>query len=80
MLADAGFEGAGHPEFAVEHRWTLAELTGYVRSTSMLPEAVLGERGAAFDADLAAALGPLADHGTFPQTVSFACEVARKPA
>jgi len=85
VLADAGFEAAGRPEFAVEHRWSLTELTGYVRSTSSLPDAVLGERGAAFDADLAAALGPLADGplpdgGAFPQTVSFAFELARKPA
>ena len=79
VLADAGFEGAGRPEFAVEHRWTQAELAGYVRSTSVLPDAALGERGAAFDADLAAALAPFADDGAFPQTVSFACEVARKP-
>jgi SAM-dependent methyltransferase len=85
VLSDAGFEAAGRPEFAVERRWSLAELTGYVRSTSVLPDAVLGERGAAFDADLAVALGPLADgpladEGAFPQTLSFACELARKPA
>jgi SAM-dependent methyltransferase len=85
VLSDAGFEAAGRPEFAVERRWSLAELTGYVRSTSVLPDAVLGERGAAFDADLAVALGPLADgpladEGAFPQTLIFACELARKPA
>lgn len=80
VLADAGFEVAGRPQFTVQHRWSLPELAGYVRSTSALPEAVLGERGAAFDADLAAALGPLADAGDFPQTVSFAYELARKPA
>jgi SAM-dependent methyltransferase len=85
VLADAGFEAAGRPEFAVEHRWSLAELAGYIRSTSALPDAVLGEQGAAFDADLAAALaplanGPIADGGVFPQVVSFAYELARKPA
>jgi SAM-dependent methyltransferase len=85
VLADAGFEAAGRPEFAVEHRWSLAELAGYIRSTSALPDAVLGEQGAAFDADLAAALaplanGPIADGGVFSQAVSFAYELARKPA
>jgi len=39
----------------------------------------LGDRAAAFDADLAARLGPHSDGGAFSQTVSFACELARKP-
>lgn len=80
VLSDAGFEAAGHREFAAGHRWSLPELAGYIRSTSSLPASVLGDRGAAFDADLAASLGPFADGGTFHQTVGFACELARKPA
>jgi len=79
VLTDTGFEVAGRPEFTVEHRWSLAELAGYIRSTSALPDTVLGEQGASFDADLAAALGPLADDGAFPQNVSYAYELARKP-
>jgi hypothetical protein len=80
VLAGAGFGLAGRREFAVEQRWSLAELAGYVRSTSVLPASVLGDRSAAFDADLAARLGPYGDGGTFGQTVSFACDLARKPA
>lgn len=80
VLSDAGFEAAEDAEFAVEHRWSLAELAGLVRSTSFLPEAVLGDRGAEFDADLAASLDPYSDGGSFPETVTFAYELARKPA
>jgi SAM-dependent methyltransferase len=80
VLADAGFEAAGDAEFAVGHRWTLPELAGLVRSTSFLPEAVLGDRGEEFDADLAASLGPYSDGGSFPETVTFVYELARKPA
>ncbi|MGB6453641.1 MAG: methyltransferase domain-containing protein [Streptosporangiaceae bacterium] len=80
VLADAGFAVAERRQFAVEHRWSLPELAGYVRSTSFLPAAVLGDQAAAFDADLAARLGPHSSAGTFPQTVSSACELARKPA
>jgi SAM-dependent methyltransferase len=80
VLSDAGFAVAGRQEFAVEHRWSLPELAGYVRSTSYLPAPVLGDQGAAFDDDLAASLGPLAEGGTFHQTVGFACDLARKPA
>ncbi len=81
VLSEAGFEAAGRRQFAVSHRWTLAELAGYVRSTSVLPAAVRGDQAAAFDADLAAALGPYRDgDGGYTQTVSFAYDLARKPA
>lgn len=80
VLSDAGFELAGQHEFTVDHRWSLTEIAGYIRSTSFLPAAVLGGQAAAFDADLAASLGPHSSGGAFPQTVSFAYELARKRA
>lgn len=80
LLADAGFEVAGRREFPVEHRWSLAELAGYVRSTSFLPAAVLGDQAAAFDVDLAARLGRYGNGGNFTQNASCAYELARKPA
>jgi ubiquinone/menaquinone biosynthesis C-methylase UbiE len=80
VLSDAGFEAAGVHEFTAEHRWSLPELAGYIRSTSMLPPSVLGDQAAAFDADLAASLGPHGDDGAFTDTVSFNYELARKPA
>ena len=79
VLSEAGFELAGRHELAIEHRWTLPELAGLIRSTSYLPAAVLGERAAAFDADLAARLGPHSKPGAFTETVSFAYDLARKP-
>ena len=80
VLSDAGFGLAGSHEFAIEHRWTLPELAGLIRSTSFLPAAVLGDQAAAFDADLAASLGHHSDDGAFTDTVSFVYELARKPA
>ncbi len=79
VLSEAGFATPERREFTVRHDWSLPELAGYVRSTSSLPARVLGEQGTAFDADLANTLGPLAVDGAFPQDVSFACELARKP-
>ena len=79
VLSDAGFEQAGSFEFLIEHRWTVAELAGLIRSTSFLPAAVLGDRAAAFDTDLAASLGPRNEDGALTETVSFICELARKP-
>ena len=79
MLCDAGFELAGSHELAIEHRWTLPELAWLIKSTSFLPVAILGDQAAASDADLAASLGHHSDHGAFTETVSFVCELARKP-
>jgi SAM-dependent methyltransferase len=79
VLADAGFGLAVHQEFTVKHKWSLPELAGFTRSTSFLPPSVIGEQGAAFDADLAASLSPFANDGAFSETVSFAYDLARKP-
>ncbi len=79
VLSDAGFELAGTQEFDIEHRWTLPELAGLIRSTSFLPAAVLGDQAAAFDADLAASLRHHSDDGSFAETVGFVCHLARKP-
>jgi hypothetical protein len=56
VLSEAGFETARRREFPAEHRCSLAELAGYVRSTSVLPPSVLGDHGGAFDTDLAATM------------------------
>jgi SAM-dependent methyltransferase len=79
VLTEAGFESAERFEFEVEHRWTLAELGGLIRSTSFLSAAVLGDQADAFDADLAASVGPHGQDGVFSETVSFSYDLARKP-
>ncbi len=79
VLSDAGFQLAGSRQFAIEHRWTVPELAGFIRSTSFLPAAVLGDQADAFDANLAARLGPHGDAGIFTETVSFFYELAQKP-
>jgi SAM-dependent methyltransferase len=79
VLSDAGFELAGSHEFTIDHRWTVPELAGLIRSTSFLPAPVLADQGPAFDADLAASLHPHTDDGGFTETVSFIYDLARKP-
>jgi SAM-dependent methyltransferase len=79
VLAEAGFEVMGRQSFTREHRWSLRELAGYIRSTSFLPSPVLGEHSAAFDADLAASLRPYGDGGIYAETVSSSFDLARKP-
>lgn len=79
ILSQAGFEAAGRRQFTAVHRWSLQDLAGHIRSTSVLPPPVLGDHGGAFDDDLAASLSPHSDGGAFSDTVSFACDLARKP-
>jgi SAM-dependent methyltransferase len=80
VLSEAGFELAGRWDLTVEHRWSLPELAGWIRSTSFLPAPVLAGQGTAFDADLAGTLGPFMDDGTVRQAVGFVCELGRRPA
>lgn len=80
VLSRAGFEPAGRHQFPVVHHWTISELAGLIRSTSFLPPSVLAGRAAEFDADLAAELGRYAAGDRLTETVSFAYELARKPA
>jgi SAM-dependent methyltransferase len=80
VLSDAGFDVVGRFEFPVEHRWTVPELAGYARSLSVFPASALADHSAAFDASLAEELGPFLVDGQLTETVSFAYELARKPA
>jgi SAM-dependent methyltransferase len=80
VLSGAGFEVVGRFEFPVAHDWTVPELAGYARSLSVFPAAVLADHSAAFDASLAEELGPFLVDGHLTETVSFAYELARKPA
>jgi hypothetical protein len=80
VVSRAGFEPAGRHEFPAEHHWTIGELAGLVRSTSFLPASVLADHADAFDADLSAELSRHAVDDHLTETVSFAYELARKPA
>jgi SAM-dependent methyltransferase len=80
VLSDAGFEVAGRHEFTIEHRWSLPELAGLIRSTSFLSAEVLGDHAARFDADLTARLGPHSRDDAFTESVNIAYELARRPA
>jgi SAM-dependent methyltransferase len=75
VLAGAGFEAGGRFTFEVEHRWTVAELAGFVYSTSVLPRKVFGDQAPRFEAELADELGD----GALVDRVSYAHDLARKP-
>ncbi|MFJ4980266.1 hypothetical protein ACIP6X_33900 [Streptomyces coeruleorubidus] len=78
VLSRAGFDPAGRHQFVVEHRWTIDELAGHVRSTSFLPPSVLADRAPEFDVDLMTELSPYAVDGHLTETVSFAYDLAQQ--
>jgi SAM-dependent methyltransferase len=74
VLAAAGFTAAGGLEFVVKKKWTVAQIAGYVRSTSSLPPAIIGPHNDEFDACLAAELAPFGD---LDDEITFAVELGQ---
>jgi SAM-dependent methyltransferase len=79
ILAEAGFEEVGRREFTVVKEWTAEDLIGYLFSTSVLSRAALGARVAEFEADLGRELLAVEPSGRTRQSISFACDLARRP-
>ena len=78
VLAEAGFEIDGEYRFAVAHEWTVETITGFMLATSVYSPAALGDDAPAFEADLRRELLEHSRDGTYPQTLSFAYELARR--
>jgi SAM-dependent methyltransferase len=79
VLRTAGFDLVGRWEFAVAHDWTLDEIAGFMRSTSVLSPRALGVVAPAFEEDLRDELAGHAVSGRLPEIASFAYELARRP-
>jgi SAM-dependent methyltransferase len=79
ILRAAGFEIVGRREFPVSLVWTVAEIAGFVASTSVLSPAALGADAAAFDDSLRRALLEQEPGGEFRQQTTFAYDLARRP-
>jgi len=79
VLRDAGFVVEERYEYAGTHDWSVTELIGLIYSTSLLPQAVLGDRAGKFEAEFAEQMLAIEPSGTFPETTSFAYDLARRP-
>jgi ubiquinone/menaquinone biosynthesis C-methylase UbiE len=79
VLKDAGFIVEDRYEFSGTYDWTVAELIGFVYSTSLLSRAVLGERAGAFEANLEQRMRAVEPSGAFRERTSFAYDLARRP-
>jgi len=79
VLRAAGFEVDGRYEFTRVHDWTIPELCGFMYSTSLLSQSVLGDKVPEFEADMRDQLLAVEPSGVFPQEVSFAYHLAHRP-
>jgi len=79
VLRHAGFTPVESRSFEAPHIWTLESLLGYLRSTSFASRAALGERHAAFEAELTARLLAFDNSGRYPEIVASGYTLARKP-
>jgi len=79
ILREAGFELAGSRQFDASWEWTPEALIGFAYSTSVLSAAALGGHAPEFEADLRRELRARAPGGRLRQTITFGCELARRP-
>jgi SAM-dependent methyltransferase len=80
VLRRAGFADVTDYNFAHMHEWTTESIIGHVYSTSYGSKAQLGDRVAAFEAELAEALMAAEPSGRFQQEETFGYTLARRPA
>ncbi|HUO11851.1 MAG TPA: class I SAM-dependent methyltransferase, partial [Caulobacteraceae bacterium] len=79
VLRNAGFVvEIDNRDFEIEHEWTLGELLGNLRSTSVLSRAALANRHAAFEAELAGVLRAQDPSERYSERLSCGYTLARK--
>lgn len=79
VLRAAGFQDVASFDFQTPHTWTLEALLGNLRSTSFVSRRALGDRHAAFEADLAAVLRRYDPAERYAETLGSGYTLARKP-
>jgi hypothetical protein len=80
VLQRAGLVCEQGYECTVPQRWTVETLIGFIYGTSFLNRTALDGRTDEFERDVRAALLGIQPDGVFEQDVSYAFELARRPA
>lgn len=79
VMVESGFEHLCSRRFPTEHRWTIEELGGLMRSTSFLAAPVIADLSGEFEDDLARVLAPYATAGGLIETVDYSFELFGRP-
>ncbi|MEM7288189.1 MAG: methyltransferase domain-containing protein, partial [Actinomycetota bacterium] len=77
VLFRNGFASHERIEIPHDERWTVDDLVGFARSTSVLGDAVVGDDTAAFDAELRSVLLRISTTGRFDRSTTAALDLAR---
>ncbi len=77
VLTEAGFEIVGDYDFPTPYEWTVARLTGFLYSTSVLSRAALGAHAPAFEQDVRARLLAVAPDNGLRETIAYSYTFAR---
>jgi SAM-dependent methyltransferase len=75
----AGFEGVASRTFIVDRAWTIDEIAGYLRTTSVCSRRILGAHRPAFEAALRQTLLAMGPDSVFRESMQFGFTVGRKP-
>jgi SAM-dependent methyltransferase len=78
VLRAANFAEVASCSFQAPHSWSFEAIVGYLKSTSVCSQNALGDDFPAFEADLRAALDPLAAH-LFQEDLRCGYTLGRKP-
>jgi len=78
-LAASSFGHVGRYELTVERALTIDDIVGYLYSTSYCSTTVLGEKQAAFEADLRRTLTELNPVGIFSERATVGAWLAWRP-
>lgn len=78
-MRDAGFTDVESRTFFVDKRWSIGEIAGYLRTTSVCSRRILGERHTEFESALRETLLAQQPDGAFCERLEFGSTVGRKP-
>ena len=79
VVEAAGFKEVKSYSFPTPHLWTVDSILGRLHSSSGYTKKVLGDRAAAFEADLRQTLKGHDSDGKFSETLDFGYTLARRP-
>jgi ubiquinone/menaquinone biosynthesis C-methylase UbiE len=80
VMSDAGFRDVSSRTFHLEYRWSIEQVLGYLRSTSVCSWAVLGDERPAFEDALTALLRDINPDGWYSESIEFGYTAGRCPA
>lgn len=78
VLCEAGFTEVASFDFFAPHVWSIEDIIGYLRSTSVASARILGDKAVGFDAALTAALLAHDPSGRYAEQIRFGYTMGKR--